>query len=113
MKIFRIVAWLTRRTEACSRPIRNSGPFPGGALDRSGQSVLVYGMNTAPVHPALRAGFGLLICVAGLSGCATTEPPNGAKIIVDVDKYATRDAPVGSHLKPHVRVSDNSTIAPT
>jgi hypothetical protein len=72
-------------------------------------------MNLYPVHPRACAGLCCLVVVALFSGCAsTTEPPPGAKI-VDGDKYVTRDAPVGSHMKQHVKVSDlkDPNIAPT
>ena len=49
-----------------------------------------------------------MLVLAGLTGCATTpeQLPAGPKILVDGSQYVTLDAPVGSHMKRRVMISE-------
>ena len=50
-----------------------------------------------------------------MTGCATQQVMDGPKIIVDGEKYVTLDAPVGSHMKRRVKISEikEPGISPT
>lgn len=62
-------------------------------------------MKTA-TPDGMRSLFAALV-VAALAGCTATPDPDGPKIVVDGDKYITLDAPVGSHMKRRIRVSES------
>lgn len=53
--------------------------------------------------------------LAVLSGCATQPMTDGPKIIVDGEQYVTLDAPIGSHMKRRIKLSEirEPGIAPT
>lgn len=71
------------------------------------------------MHPATPAwllrGLCSVVLLAVQTGCATQQMTDGPKIIVDGEKYITLDAPVGSHMKRRIKISEirEPGIAPT
>jgi len=64
---------------------------------------------------SLRSRVSLLLGLAGLTGCTTTEMTDGPKIIVDGEKYVVLEPQVGSHMKRRIKISEikEPGIAPT
>jgi hypothetical protein len=88
-----------------------------GNLDRRPGCCCIFRMSPTPRCGRMAVRFGLLALLGTFAGCASVSneiPPPGAKI-VDGEQVVTMDAPVGSHIKPHVKVKDlkSGTIAPT